>query len=117
MIRAAALAALVAMPATAQEAVPGSGVVLRALDKLSGRVEDLEIPMASRKRFGRIEIDLAECRFPTGNPAGDAYALLRVRDTLADRVVYTGWMIASAPALSALDHARYDVWVLRCTEA
>ncbi|MEO0381372.1 MAG: DUF2155 domain-containing protein, partial [Pseudomonadota bacterium] len=25
------------------------------------------------------------------------------------------WMIASAPALSAMEHARYDVWVMRCT--
>jgi hypothetical protein len=23
-------------------------------------------------------------------------------------------MIASSPAISALDHPRYDVWVLRC---
>ena len=116
MIRAAAALALVlATPLAAQEAVPGTGVVLRALDKLSGRVEDLAIPAGSRDRFGRIEIDHAECRYPAGNPSGDAYALLRVRDTFANQVVYTGWMIASAPALSALDHARYDVWVLRCT--
>jgi len=24
-------------------------------------------------------------------------------------------MIASSPALNALDHPRYDVWVMRCT--
>jgi hypothetical protein len=28
--------------------------------------------------------------------------------------VFSGWMIADSPALSALDHARYDVWILRC---
>ncbi len=108
--------ALTASPASAQpEATAGSGVVLRALDKLSGRVRDIEMPSGTTTRFGRIEIDHAECRYPTGNPSGDAYALLRVRDALEDRVVFTGWMIASAPALSALDHARYDLWVLRCT--
>jgi hypothetical protein len=28
--------------------------------------------------------------------------------------VFSGWMVASSPALSALDHPRYDVWVLNC---
>lgn len=115
MIRAAVLLALLAAPAGAQEAATGSGVVLRALDKLSGRVEDLMIGPRGSERFGRIEIDHAECRYPADNPAGDAYALLRVRDAADDEVVFAGWMIASAPALSAMDHARYDVWVLRCT--
>ena len=113
---AAALAAvLLVAPAAAQEAATGTGAVIRALDKLSGRVQDIEMPSGSTARFGRIEIDHGECRYPAGNPSGDAYALLRVRDSLGGRIVYTGWMIASAPALSALDHARYDVWVLGCT--
>ncbi|MGB0800115.1 MAG: DUF2155 domain-containing protein, partial [Planktomarina sp.] len=25
-----------------------------------------------------------------------------------------GWMVASSPALNALEHPRYDIWVLRC---
>ena len=110
-----ALLALAAPAAAQQEAATGTGVVLRALDKLSGRVEDVEMATGGVARFGRIEIDHAECRYPSGNPSGDAYALLRVRDAGVGRVVFTGWMIASAPALSALDHARYDLWVLRCT--
>ena len=28
--------------------------------------------------------------------------------------LFSGWMLASSPALSALDHPRYDVWVLSC---
>lgn len=27
---------------------------------------------------------------------------------------FSGWMVASSPALSALEHPRYDVQVLRC---
>ena len=116
-MRAVALLLLLATAAPAQEqgAATGTGVVIRALDKLSGRVRDVELPTGTTARFERIEIDHAECRYPAGNPAGDAYALLRVRDTLEGEIVFTGWMIASAPALSALDHARYDLWVLRCT--
>lgn len=111
-----ALLGILALPASAQqEASAGAGVVIRALDKLSGRIEDLELAVGATSRFERIEIDHAECRYPAGNPSGDAYALLRVRDLASDGVIFAGWMIASAPALSALDHARYDLWVLRCT--
>lgn len=113
--RAALLLMLLAAPAAAQEVVAGTGVVVRALDKISGEVEDIELGPRGSARFGRVEIDHAECRYPAGNPSGDAYALLRVRDAGEDTVMFAGWMIASAPALSALDHARYDVWVLRCT--
>jgi hypothetical protein len=38
-----------------------------------------------------------------------------VVDSLNDNApVFSGWMIASSPALSAMDHPRYDVWILRC---
>ena len=33
------------------------------------------------------------------------------------RPVFSGWMFASSPALSALEHAVYDVWVLDCRMA
>ena len=30
-------------------------------------------------------------------------------------VVFSGWMYASSPGLSALEHPVYDIWVIRCT--
>ena len=110
------LATLVAAaPAASQPVEAGSGVVLRAVDRLTGQRRDIEMPGRSVATFERMEVEHAECRFPAGNPSGDAYALLQVRDTGDESVLFRGWMIASAPALSALDHPRYDIWVLRCT--
>ena len=40
--------------------------------------------------------------------------LLTVTDGLMDKPVFSGWMLSTSPALSAMDHSRYDVWVLRC---
>ena len=115
MRRLLVLLALAATPAAAQETASGSGVVLRALDKIAGVTRDVELPVGSTARFGRLEVDNAQCRYPVGNPSGDAFALLRVRESGRDEPVFTGWMIASAPGLNPLDHQRYDVWVLRCT--
>ena len=41
-------------------------------------------------------------------------ALLKIEDPVLEAPAFHGWMIASSPALSALEHSRYDVWVIRC---
>ena len=115
MTRALALAlALVAASAGWAEAVSrGNGAVLRVLDKLTGDVRDVELANGTGAPIGRLQLELGECRYPEGNPSGDAYAFVTVRDE-ASAPVFSGWMIASSPALNALDHPRYDVWVIRC---
>lgn len=115
---AAACLAVGAVPVAAQEVASGTGAVLRGLDRLSGSTTDIPVPSGASVIFaGRMSIDLRECRYPVANPTGDAYAYLTIRDTEADGTLFEGWMIASAPALNALDHSRYDVWVLRCTRS
>lgn len=115
MIRALAVALTLAAPALAQEPVSlGTGAVLRGLDKVSGNVTDLELANGQAAEFGRLRIDMRECRYPEGNPASDAFAFLTIWEAGDATPVFSGWMIASSPALNALDHSRYDVWVLRC---
>ena len=93
----------------------GTGAALRGLDKLAGTVEDMVLTTGETARLGWLEVTLGECRYPDNNPAGDAYAWLVIRETAGEAPVFEGWMIASSPALNALDHARFDVWVSRCT--
>lgn len=114
MIRTAILCLLLASPAAAQDAVNGAGAYLRILDKITGDVSDVSMPERTRAEFGLLTVSLAECRYPAGNPSGDAYALLDIHYSDVAEPVFSGWMIASSPALSALEHPRYDVWVLRC---
>lgn len=119
MIRAAWIGlSLLALPVAAQEATIGPGAIIRLLDKTSGQLEDVEMFSGQIARLGSLDIKLNECRYPTGNPSGDAYALLSIEDRQREEgPVFEGWMIASSPALNALDHPRYDVWVLRCKTA
>jgi hypothetical protein len=95
----------------------GVGAVLRVLDKINGEVMDLDLLNGTGGVAWRIQVDLGECRYPRGNPAGDAFAFVTLREANAAEPLFRGWMIASAPALNALDHPRYDVWVIRCTTA
>ncbi len=88
---------------------------LRALDTLQGRTEDLTLRVGETARFGQLEIALEACRVPREAPDSDAYAFLEIRDLREAQPRFSGWMFASSPALSALDHPRYDVWVLSCS--
>lgn len=117
MIRAAltVLTLLCATSLAAQEQVARSGgALLRGLDKVSGRTTDMEIAVGEALRYGRLEVRLGECRYPAADPSSDAYAQLTIRDLSQNLTLFSGWMIASSPALSALDDARYDVWVISC---
>lgn len=109
-----ALAALLAMPVTAQNVSTAPAAILRALDKLDGSLTDIELAIGQSLDYGHLNITMGECRYPAGNPSGNAYAYLSIKNQGADAPVFSGWMIANTPALNALDHARYDVWVLRC---
>nr|WP_246107279.1 DUF2155 domain-containing protein [Puniceibacterium confluentis] len=109
------LLVLLGTAARAQEAVTDApGATLRALDKLSGKVTDIQLSNGARQALGRIEVELGDCRYPEGNPSGDAYAFVTIREAGKADPVFRGWMVASAPALNAVDHPRYDVWVMRC---
>jgi hypothetical protein len=105
------------MPTVAQEGVrvkSAPTAMLRGLDKVSGFVTDIEISVGHTAALGRLQITLGDCRYPVNDPNGDAYAYLVIRDAGVDQPQFQGWMIASSPALNALEHPRYDVWVIRC---
>lgn len=91
-----------------------NGAVLRALDRINGQVTDLEIMPGQTLRYKRLDISLTECRYPEGDDKADAFAYLTISDVRAEEVAFEGWMFGSSPALSSLDHPRYDVWVLNC---
>lgn len=90
-------------------------VRLRGLDTLNGETEDIVLPVGGSAQFGHLEIFADTCRVPADEPEADAYAFLRIRDVREEAPRFSGWMFASSPALSALDHPRYDVWVLSCS--
>jgi hypothetical protein len=96
-------------------ATDAAGGVVRVLDKTSGATVDLELARGQTGSMGALTVTLDDCRFPTDNPSGDAFEHLTIHYRAATDPVFSGWMIASSPALNAMDHPRYDVWALRCS--
>lgn len=106
---------LLAAPVTAQDLLSGTGAEIRVLDKLTGSVTDLALSTGQTDAVGVLSVTLDDCRYPADNAASEGYALLAIhyRDIVSP--IFAGWMLASSPALNALDHPRYDVWVLGCS--
>lgn len=90
--------------------------MLRVIDRVAGRSETITAEAGiSIQVFDSVLFTvLVECRYYEDNPSGEAFAFLEVMDASQAKRVFYGWMIASSPALHALEHNRYDIWPLRC---
>ena len=112
---------IVRAPAIA-DAVPDSRgikrmVVLRGLDKITGRAIDVDAPAGVPVRFGSLSITARTCYTVPPEEPPETSAFLQIDDGLPGeppKRLFSGWMFASTPALNALEHAVYDVWVITC---
>ncbi len=95
-------------------------VVLGALDKVTARVNTLKGPVGLPVKFGTLEIVAQTCvTTPPEDPPESAAFLqiFQIQEDKEEQQVFGGWMFASSPALSAMDHPVYDVWVLGCEDS
>ena len=91
--------------------------VLQGLDKITARISTLEAGLDQMVSFGSLEIVPRACHKTPPEEPPESAAFLEITDVRPDAAairVFTGWMFASSPALSALEHPVYDVWVLDC---
>lgn len=92
-------------------------VILRALDKITARITEIELPVDEETIFGTLTLKARYCRTRPPIEPPETFAYLEIDDKTRggqrDRV-FEGWMVASSPALNALEHAVYDVWVINC---
>ena len=113
-------------------------VTLRALDKIIGRYTDFILEVGEPKIYGSLllEVDVCFQRPPEEPPESAAFLRIssasskRVKSMAVPRLLdegdmealrvgdsenyFSGWMFASSPGLSGLEHAVYDVWVINC---
>ncbi len=113
----ARLAAVLLAGASPVQAATYDTALLQGLDKVTARISTIEAPVGDVVRFGTLEIIARVCdkRPPEEPPESAAFLdIWEVRRGEPPTSVFRGWMFASSPALSALEHPVYDVWVLDC---
>jgi hypothetical protein len=114
--------ALIAVIATtsAASAEPYPVAVLRGLDKVAARTTTLYVPVGESIRFGTLQIlaDVCDKRPPEETPESAAFLeIVEQQPGKPAADVFRGWMFASSPGLSAMQHPVYDLWVLDCVSA
>ncbi len=113
---------LAALPAGAARAQ--TVAVLQGLDKTTARVSRFDAPVDQPVRFGRLTITVRACvkHPPEEEPESAAFVQIDEmrqgeRSAVVSQRVFSGWMFASSPALSALENPIYDIGVLDCKSA
>jgi len=92
-------------------------VKLQALDKITARTSEFNAKVGSTIQYGTLFIKIQACRKapPIEKPESTAFLQIWQNNIKNEpEWVFSGWMFASSPALSPMDHPIYDVWVLDC---
>jgi hypothetical protein len=94
--------------------------VLQGLNKITARVSKFDAPVDQSVRFGSLVITARACvKRPPEEPPETA-AFLDIDElrgngqSVESKHVFSGWMFASSPAVSAMEDPIYDVNVLDC---
>ena len=101
----------------AAQAEPYQTAVLQGLDKVTARVTTLRVDLGQSVRFGTLEVIARHCDKRPAEETPESAAFLDVWEVRPGEPavgLFRGWMFASSPALNALEHPVYDVWVLDC---
>jgi hypothetical protein len=109
-------------PATIADAKPDAhGIkrmaVLRGLDKITGRAIDINAPAGVPVRFGSLTLNVRYCYTVPPEEPPETTVFVQIDDnppSAPPKRMFSGWMFASTPALNALEHPTYDVWVITC---
>jgi hypothetical protein len=111
---------LAAASANAAEMIAEPLAQMQGLDKITARVSQFNAPVGATVRFGKLSVVVRECRRspPEDRPENAAFVeIYEARPGEEKERLFSGWMFSSSPALSALDHAVYDVNLLACKPA
>lgn len=87
------------------------------LDKITGRIINFDVYIGETVQFGALQITPRVCYTRPPNETQRTSTFVEVDQVTLRATVrrlFTGWMFAEAPALSAIDHAVYDVWLVGC---
>lgn len=115
-----AVTVAVLMPSVAQAVKVSNPVaVFVGLDKVTGRITRFDVYMDETVQFGALQITPRVCYSRTPEEAQRITTFVEIDQvTLKKQVsrIFTGWMFEDSPALSAVDHPVYDVWLVNCKQ-
>jgi len=99
------------------EPIQGDNVIIKILDKITAKVEILNIKVNENIKFESLNIEVYACYLNPPEEVPEDLVLLKVIDEIDINkiiIIYQGWMISSSPATTPFEHPIYDLWVNEC---
>ena len=95
------------------------GAQFSALDKITARIEKLELNLNDEQVLGSLIIVLKSCQNRPPDYLPESAAYVEIYDKLNknyedETLIFSGWMFSSSPAISALEHPIYDIFLISC---
>ena len=109
---------LLAFNAAAKE-IDTNTAQMQAMDKITGKVSLIEVPVNGNVQFGSFSIVVRACKTRPPEEPPENFAFVDVVDDYNSAKpvnIFRGWMMSSTPALNPVEHPIYDVWLLKCTD-
>lgn len=99
------------------EPTNGNFVYLQVLDKITSRLENINIAVGDTIDYGTLEIKIYSCLKRPPEEIPEDFVLLKIYDKIDlenKKLYYQGWMISSSPSVTPFEHPTYDIWVNDC---
>lgn len=96
--------------------------IMRSLNKITAKTSTFEAPINAILSFGTIFLEVKTCQKTPPSDIPETQAFIQIWEQESSTPseeensawLFSGWMFTNAPALSALDHPIYDIWLLDC---
>ena len=115
-----ALLVVLASIAPAQaERISNPIAVFAGLDKITGLTTTFEAKIGEEKRFGGLMVKADACYTRDITEEPKTVSFVEVDELESDdtrKKIFSGWMFAESPGLSAVEHPIYDVWLTGCRD-
>lgn len=101
------------------EEISTNAALMQSMDKLTGRVKKITVPVNSQINYGDFSLVLRACKKNPPEETPENFAFVDVADkSLGDKEynIFRGWMLSSTPGMNAIEHPIYDVWLLECVD-
>lgn len=114
----AATTTFLSFSASATE-ISTNAALMQAMDKVTGRVNKIIVPVKGQTTFGDFSLVLRDCKKRPAEETPENFAFIDVTDKsfgAEEYNIFRGWIISSTPGINAIEHPIYDVWLLECID-
>ena len=95
--------------------------ILKILDKTTAKFIDKKLALKENFSYGTIQITVHKCWQAPLSQKPDSKILVEInevnpKDETEVTNIFLGWLVASSPSISGLEHPIYDVTAISCQD-